>query len=212
MGTQFTCLCARAQVPLPVTFVLGHAAAAGIAVAASASTPAAAKRTTALLGKDARSGKISRLSLAAWWPYHLGLQTKLFIQVRPRGGPSAGRVEAPVPKAARGRMGPICKRPRGPSWFGPPGSKRLESRRPNPCARACRRAAAACAARSESTNSRSAAPPAVAQEQGSQGGAALEQGDAAAVSTRRRGCARRPRAARSGRARGGGGRARAARG
>lgn len=64
-----------------MTFVLGHAAAAGIVVAASASTAATAKLTTALLGKDARSGKISRLSLAAWWPYHLGLQTKLFIQV-----------------------------------------------------------------------------------------------------------------------------------
>ncbi|KAI8462776.1 MAG: protein-tyrosine phosphatase-like protein [Monoraphidium minutum] len=78
----------RRQVPLPVTCVLGHAAAAGLAVAAAATTEAGARRTTALLGKDKRSGRISKLSLVAWWPYHLGLQTKLFIQWRKNKGPT----------------------------------------------------------------------------------------------------------------------------
>lgn len=76
------------RVPLPVTLALGHAAAAGLAVAAAASTEATARATTRLLGKDARSGRISALSKAAWWPYHLGLQTKLFVQWRKNKGPN----------------------------------------------------------------------------------------------------------------------------
>lgn len=78
---------ASAQVPLPVTLLLGHAAAAGLVVAVSASSDATAKRTTGLLGKDQRTGRISKLSVIAWWPYHVGLQTKLFIQWRKNKGP-----------------------------------------------------------------------------------------------------------------------------
>jgi hypothetical protein len=74
-------------VPLPVTLLLGHAAAAGLVVAVSASSDATAKRTTGLLGKDQRTGRISKLSVIAWWPYHVGLQTKLFIQWRKNKGP-----------------------------------------------------------------------------------------------------------------------------
>jgi hypothetical protein len=75
-------------VPLGVTVALGHAAAAGLVVAASASTEATARRTTKLLGKDERSGRISPVSIVAWWPYHLGLRTKLWIQWRKNKGPT----------------------------------------------------------------------------------------------------------------------------
>jgi hypothetical protein len=70
-----------------VTFVLGHAAAAGLVVAASASTEAAARRTTGLLGKDRRTGKIAPASVVVWWPYQLGLRCKLWIQWRKNKGP-----------------------------------------------------------------------------------------------------------------------------
>jgi len=77
---------AASKVPLPVTFMLGHAAAAAIVVAASASTAATAKATTGLMGKDPRSGRIHAANLVAWWPYHLGLRTKLWIQWRKNKG------------------------------------------------------------------------------------------------------------------------------
>lgn len=52
------------------------AAATGFVVAASA-TDAAARYTTRLLGKR-EDGSISPLGLLLWWPYHLGLQIRLY--------------------------------------------------------------------------------------------------------------------------------------
>eukprot|EP00877_Chromochloris_zofingiensis_P003470 jgi/Chrzof1/13123/Cz07g20210.t1 len=71
----------RNYVPLPVTLVLSHIAATGFVIAASA-TDRGSPYTTWLLGKDTDSGHISLLSHVVWWPYHLGLRGKLWVQWR----------------------------------------------------------------------------------------------------------------------------------
>jgi hypothetical protein len=67
-------------VPASVTAVLTHVAACGFAVALAASSPAA-PYTTWLLQKD-QQGSISLLSHVLYWPYHLALRTKLWVQRR----------------------------------------------------------------------------------------------------------------------------------
>lgn len=62
-----------------VTGLLGHAAATGFLVAL-ASSDRLSPHTTKLLHKTA-GGAIPRLSLVLFWLYHLGLRTKLFVQV-----------------------------------------------------------------------------------------------------------------------------------
>ncbi|GAB4820623.1 hypothetical protein N2152v2_007669 [Parachlorella kessleri] len=68
----------RKVLPLPVELVLIHMAAAGFTVAV-ASTGPWANKTTWLLGKTQR-GYIPLWSRILWWPYHLGLRTKLRTQ------------------------------------------------------------------------------------------------------------------------------------
>lgn len=93
----------RRRYPWPVTFVLGHIAIAGFAVAYS-SAGQRAHLTTGLLGKVSTSAKLANLSCAlsldqylppilqrqdgsiAWWgkslfwPYHAALRSKLAVQ------------------------------------------------------------------------------------------------------------------------------------
>ena len=72
-------LALRHSVPASVTFALAHIAATGFVVAAAAADPVA-RFTTALLLKDRGSGRISPLSRVLLWPYHVGLQFKLFMR------------------------------------------------------------------------------------------------------------------------------------
>lgn len=81
----------RSHVPMPVTLTLGHIAATGFVVAAAASDRLAPS-TTWLLGKDRRTGQISPLSLVAFWPYHLGLRAKLWIQWRKSSEPLYNKI------------------------------------------------------------------------------------------------------------------------
>jgi hypothetical protein len=67
----------RNHVASSVTFALAHIAATGFIVAAAAADPVA-KFTTSVLMKNTRTGKISPISQMLMWPYHLGLQAKLF--------------------------------------------------------------------------------------------------------------------------------------
>ena len=68
----------RRHVPLPVILILAHFAAAGFAVALAASDRFAG-RTTAILGKQS-TGAVAWWGWGLFWPYHLALQTKLWIQ------------------------------------------------------------------------------------------------------------------------------------
>lgn len=83
----YLCLpcCVHAAV---VTGLLGHAAATGFLVAIAASDRFAA-HTTWLLQKS-RDGSISPFSMLLFWPYHLGLRGKLWVQV----GSMLGSTEA----------------------------------------------------------------------------------------------------------------------
>lgn len=62
-----------------MTGLLSHAAATGFVVALASSDRFAA-HTTWLLQKD-DEGCISPISRLLFWPYHLGLRGKLFVQV-----------------------------------------------------------------------------------------------------------------------------------
>jgi hypothetical protein len=62
-----------------LTGLLTHAAATGFLVAIASSDRLAA-HTTWLLQKSA-DGSIAPLSKLLFWPYHLGLRSKLYIQV-----------------------------------------------------------------------------------------------------------------------------------
>jgi len=68
----------RRYVPLPVTLILAHFAAAGFAVALAASDRYAGS-STSILGKKP-SGVVAWWGWGLFWPYHLALQTKLWIQ------------------------------------------------------------------------------------------------------------------------------------
>lgn len=68
----------RRDVPLPVTLILAHFAAAGFAVALAA-TDRFAGSSVSMLGKQP-SGTVAWWGLMLFWPYHLALQMKLFIQ------------------------------------------------------------------------------------------------------------------------------------
>ena len=68
----------RRHVPLPVTLILAHFAAAGFAVALAASDRFAGS-STAILGKQP-TGAVAWWGWGLFWPYHLALQTKLWIQ------------------------------------------------------------------------------------------------------------------------------------
>lgn len=70
----------RSRVPVAVTGCLGHIAATGFLVA-FASSDKVAPYTTWLLQKRP-DGSISPFSLLLFWPYHLGLRGKLWIQRR----------------------------------------------------------------------------------------------------------------------------------
>lgn len=70
----------RNRLPLPASITLWYVASAGMTVAVAA-TERFARHTTGLLGKTPE-GTISPLGLAVFWPYHLGLRTKLAIQRR----------------------------------------------------------------------------------------------------------------------------------
>jgi hypothetical protein len=63
-----------------LTGLLGHAAATGFLVAIASSDRFAA-HTTWLLQKST-DGSISPFSKLLFWPYHLGLRGKLWVQVR----------------------------------------------------------------------------------------------------------------------------------
>lgn len=80
----------RPFVPLPITLTLAHIAATGVVVATSASG-SFCDRSTPLLGKD-RNGSIHPVSLIVWWPYHLGLRTKLYIQRRVSSEPLYNKI------------------------------------------------------------------------------------------------------------------------
>ena len=76
--------------PFPVTLLLVHIAASGFAVAIAASDRLA-PHSTSLLGKQP-NGRI------AWWgylmwPYHVALQTKLWIQRHSRKEPVYNRID-----------------------------------------------------------------------------------------------------------------------
>lgn len=73
----------RKQVPLPVTLILAHIAATGFAVALAASDRFATK-STYLLGKNSKTGYIAYWAWPLFWPYHLSLQAKLWIQRQTR--------------------------------------------------------------------------------------------------------------------------------
>ena len=70
----------QSYVPVSLTAVLTHVAAVGFAVALAASSPAA-PYTTWLLQKSPQ-GNISLLSHVLFWPYHLGIRAKLWVQRR----------------------------------------------------------------------------------------------------------------------------------
>jgi hypothetical protein len=82
-------LCAfifRKSLPLPASIILWHIAGSGIVVSLAASD-AFARRSTWLLGKR-KDGKISPVSMAVFWPYHVGLRAKLAIQRRVSSEPA----------------------------------------------------------------------------------------------------------------------------
>ena len=68
----------RRHVPLPVTLILAHFAAAGFAVALAASDRFAGS-STSILGKQP-TGAVAWWGWGLFWPYHLALQTKLWCQ------------------------------------------------------------------------------------------------------------------------------------
>ena len=72
----------RKSVPFPVTLLLAHIAATGFAVAIAASDRFAT-HSTSLLGKQP-SGRIAWWAWPLFYPYHLGLQAKLWIQRQTR--------------------------------------------------------------------------------------------------------------------------------
>ncbi|BDA40761.1 Uncharacterized protein YnbD [Coccomyxa sp. Obi] len=75
----------RKHFPLPVTLILAHVAASGFVVAIAA-TDTFASSSTFLLGKQP-SGKISWWGWALFWPYHVALRTKLWVQRQTRVEP-----------------------------------------------------------------------------------------------------------------------------
>ena len=80
----------RSYVPWYVTAVLTHVAATGLVVAVAASA-SAAPHTTGMLRKS-RQGDIGLLSHVAFWPYHLGLRTKLWVQWRKSSEPLYNKI------------------------------------------------------------------------------------------------------------------------
>jgi hypothetical protein len=42
------------------------------------------------MGKDPKSGRIHPANIVVWWPYHFGMQVKLFVQRRVLNGGPAG--------------------------------------------------------------------------------------------------------------------------
>mmetsp|Transcript_21590 Transcript_21590/g.59998 ORF Transcript_21590/g.59998 Transcript_21590/m.59998 type:complete len:260 (+) Transcript_21590:34-813(+) len=71
----------RAHLPLPVLILMGQTSAVGLCVAAVASSRATATRTTWLLGKN-HDGTFAWWSYPLFWPYHVGLRSKLWLQHR----------------------------------------------------------------------------------------------------------------------------------
>eukprot|EP00878_Enallax_costatus_P027984 GHUV01030177.1.p1 GENE.GHUV01030177.1~~GHUV01030177.1.p1 ORF type:complete len:107 (+),score=15.69 GHUV01030177.1:210-530(+) len=80
----------RSRVPVVVTGCLSHIAATGFLVA-FASSDRLAPYTTWLLQKRA-DGTISPVSQLMFWPYHLGLRGKLWIQRRKSSEPLYNKV------------------------------------------------------------------------------------------------------------------------
>lgn len=80
----------RARVPVAVTGCLSHIAATGFLVA-FASSDRVAPYTTWLLQKRA-DGTIGPFSKLVFWPYHLGLRGKLWIQRRKSSEPLFDKV------------------------------------------------------------------------------------------------------------------------
>lgn len=80
----------RRSLPLPLSIVLWHVAAAGWIVALAASEHLA-KHSTWVMGKNAQ-GEISTLAFALLYPYHIGLRAKLALQRRVSSEPSWSRV------------------------------------------------------------------------------------------------------------------------
>jgi hypothetical protein len=82
-------LCAfifRKSLPLPASLILWHIAGTGIVVALAASDTFA-RRSTWLLGKR-KDGSINPISQTLFYPYHIGLRTKLAIQRRVSSEPA----------------------------------------------------------------------------------------------------------------------------
>lgn len=70
----------RRRAPAPVTACLTHIAVVGFCVAICASDPFC-HSTTFMLGKKA-DGTIASWAKVAFWPYHVGLRSKLWVQRR----------------------------------------------------------------------------------------------------------------------------------
>lgn len=83
----------RGRIPVALTGLLTHAAATGFLVAIASSDRLAA-HTTWLLQKSA-DGSIAPLSKLLFWPYHLGLRSKLYIQRRKSVEPLYDQLAAP---------------------------------------------------------------------------------------------------------------------
>ena len=112
----------RRSLPPFVTYALTHAAISGFAVALAASPPLAAMTTGMLgkvtsapactrsaqimhrswgtarvrrsgwLALQRPTGEISALGIVTWWPYHLGLRTKLSVQRRITAEPAWNQI------------------------------------------------------------------------------------------------------------------------
>ena len=80
----------RKSIPLPAALVLWHITGTGIIVSLAASS-VFARHSTWLLGKR-KDGTLSPASLIFFYPYHVGLRTKLAIQRRYSTEPAYDRI------------------------------------------------------------------------------------------------------------------------
>lgn len=80
----------RSRIPLALSGCLAHVAATGFLVA-FASSDKVAPHTTWLLQKRT-DGTISPISKLVFWPYHLGLRGKLWVQRRSSNEPLYDKV------------------------------------------------------------------------------------------------------------------------
>lgn len=80
----------KKSIPLPGLFLLWHVAGTGFVVSIATST-AFASSSTWILGKR-KDGTIAPAAALLFWPYHVGLRTKLFIQRRVSTEPAYNKI------------------------------------------------------------------------------------------------------------------------